>query len=43
MISAVGGVATFSTLSINLAGAGYALTAMATRLLMATSASFTIM
>jgi hypothetical protein len=41
-VAAVNGVATFSTLSLNLAGAGYTLTASATGLTGATSSAFNI-
>src|SRR6059058_3222316 len=41
-VAAVNGVATFSTLSLNLAGTGYTLTAAATGLTGATSNAFTI-
>ncbi|HMA47209.1 MAG TPA: hypothetical protein VKP11_08425, partial [Frankiaceae bacterium] len=41
-VAAVAGVATFSTLSINKAGAGYTLSAVATGLTGATSGSFTV-
>ncbi len=41
-ISAIGGVATFSTLSINKVGTGYTLAASATGLSAATSAGFNI-
>jgi alpha-tubulin suppressor-like RCC1 family protein len=42
IVSAVGGTASFSTLSIDRAGAGYTLTATATDLTGASSASFTV-
>jgi len=41
-VAAVNGVATFSTLSLNLAGTGYTLTATATGLTSATSSAFNI-
>ena len=41
-VAAVNGVATFSTLSLNLAGTGYTLTASATGLTAATSSAFNI-
>src|SRR6059058_2171156 len=41
-VAAVNGVATFSTLSLNLAGTGYTLTATATGLTRATSTAFNI-